>query len=64
MSNYGNVIGHCVTIAIVVRKTIYVSGFDEGVAIEEAINEFTITDEDWKIGDLEVEDVQPDYIED
>jgi hypothetical protein len=64
MSNYGNVIGHCVTIAVVVRKTIYVYGFDEELAVEEAVNEFDITKNDWKIGDLEVEDVQPDYLED
>jgi hypothetical protein len=64
MSNYGNVIGHCVTIAVVVRKTIYVYGFDDEAAIEEAVNEFDITKDDWNVGDLEVIDVQPDYMED
>lgn len=62
MSNYG-VIGHDVTIALVIRKTIFVGGFDEDEAIEEAINGFKIDDKDWKIADLEVEDVQPDYFD-
>jgi hypothetical protein len=64
MSYYGNVIGHSVTITIVVNKTIYVSGFDDEAAIEEAVNAFDITKDDWNVGDLEVTDVQPDYMED
>lgn len=64
MSHYGNVIGHSVTIAVVIRKTIYVGGFDDEAAIEEALNEFEITKDDWKHHDLEVIDVEPDYMED
>jgi hypothetical protein len=63
MSKYG-VIGYSITVAVVVQKTYYVGGFDEDAAIEEVINEFDITKDDWKIGDLEITDVQPDYIED
>jgi hypothetical protein len=61
-SSYG-LLGYDVTIAVVVRKTIFVSCNDEDGAIEEAINGFTITDKDWKMEDLEVEDVQPDYFD-
>ena len=62
MSKYG-VIGYSVTVAVVVKKTYYVGSFDEDAAIEEAINGFTITNEDWDVGDLEITDVQPDYFD-
>ena len=62
MSNYG-LLGYDVTIAVVVRKTIFVSCGDENAAIDEAVNFFDITDKDWKMEDLEVEDVQPDYFD-
>jgi hypothetical protein len=62
MSSYG-LMGYDVTIAIVVKKTIFVSVLDEDAAIEEAVNFFDITDKDWKIEDLEVTDVQPDYFD-
>lgn len=62
MSKYG-VIGYSVTVAVVVKKTYYVGSFDEDVAIEEAINGFTITNEDWDVGDLEITDVEPDYFD-
>jgi hypothetical protein len=62
MSNYG-LTGYDVTIAVVVRKTIFVPCNDEDAAIDEAINGFKIDDKDWKMEDLEVEDVQPDYFD-
>lgn len=62
MSSYG-LMGYDVTIAIVVKKTIFVSVLDEDAAIEEAVNFFDITDKDWKMEDLEVTDVQPDYFD-
>jgi hypothetical protein len=62
MSSYG-LMGYDVTIAIVVKKTIFVAVNDEDAAIEEAVNFFDITDKDWKMEDLEVTDVQPDYFD-
>lgn len=60
---YG-LMGYEVTIAAVIKKTIFVACNDEDLAIEEAVNEFNITDKDWSSNDLEVVYVQPDYIED
>ena len=60
--SYG-LMGYDVTIAVVVRKTIFVSVLDEDAAIDEAVNFFDITDKDWKMEDLEVENVQPDYFD-
>lgn len=60
--SYG-LIGYDVTISVVVTKTIFVSVFDEDAAIDEAVNFFNITDKDWKMEDLEVENVQPDYFD-
>ena len=62
MSKYG-IIGHDVTISIVIRKTIAVGYADENEAIEVALQEFSITDKDWSINDLEIEDVQPDFFD-
>ena len=62
MSNYG-VIGYNIEIAVVVQKTIYVGNFDEKSAIEEALNEFNITKDDWKSSDLEVIEVRPDFFD-
>ena len=62
MSKYG-IIGHDVTISIVITKTIAVGYADENEAIEVALQEFTITDKDWSINDLEIEDVQPDFFD-
>jgi hypothetical protein len=62
MSEYG-VIGYHIEIAVVVQKTIYVGGFDEEGAIEEALNEFNITKDDWKNSDLEVIEVRPDFFD-
>jgi len=62
-SMYG-LLGYDVTIAVVIKKTIFVACNDDEAAIEEAVNAFKITDKDWSITDLEVTDVEPDYIED
>ena len=62
MSEYG-VIGYHIEIAVVVQKTYYVGGFDEDAAIEEVINAFDITKDDWKNSDLEVIEVRPDFFD-
>ena len=63
MSNYG-IIGYDVTIEIVVKKTISIDCRDESEAIELALLEFKITNDDWNINDAEIVFVEPDYIDD
>jgi len=63
MSKYG-IIGYDVTIEIVVKKTISINCNNEGEAIDIALHEFKITDDDWSINDAEIVFIEPDYIED
>ena len=57
------IIGSYVTIAVIIRKSINVPYTDENEAYYEALNQFTITDEDWTVDDLEVEEIEPEYLD-
>jgi hypothetical protein len=62
MSTRG-LVGHYVTVSVVVSQTIYVPGVDEAEAQDEAVNMFDRTSKDCEVGELEITDISEDYLE-
>jgi hypothetical protein len=55
--------GSNVTISVIITKSINTPYQDENQAIDFALSEFNITQDDWKSSDLEVIDFEYDYDE-